>query len=232
MPSLTDRNPESVPGDWYIDNHCIDCAASRVVAPGLIIHRNEKSIFARQPETEEEIRAAWRAALVCPTASIGRVSRGKPPPDLFPYELASGVFLCGYNARSSFGANSYLAKRTDGNLLIDSPRYSSKLVKTIKEAGGLDHILLTHRDDVADADRYAKEFGAKVWIHQFDADAAPYATDVIEGEDAAPLTPGVIAIPVPGHTRGSVVYLIDDTYLFNRRLPCLGSAPTGFDGLS
>jgi hypothetical protein len=35
MPKLVDRNPESAPGDRYIDTHCIDCAASREIAPGL-----------------------------------------------------------------------------------------------------------------------------------------------------------------------------------------------------
>ena len=29
-----------------------------------------------------------------------------------------------------------------------------------------------------------------------------------------PIVPGLIAIPVPGHTRGSVVYLFDDRVLF------------------
>ena len=29
------RNPTSAKGDWFIDERCIDCAASREVAPGL-----------------------------------------------------------------------------------------------------------------------------------------------------------------------------------------------------
>jgi glyoxylase-like metal-dependent hydrolase (beta-lactamase superfamily II) len=69
-------------------------------------------------------------------------------------------------------------------------------------------------DDVADADRYANTFGAKIWIHRDDRAAAPYATDIIAGEEALAVSSGVLAIPVPGHTRGSVAYLVDDTYLF------------------
>jgi hypothetical protein len=68
MPKLVDRNPESAPGDWYIDSHCIDCAASREVAPGLVIHRHGKSVFGRQPANEEEEFAAWRAVLLCRNA--------------------------------------------------------------------------------------------------------------------------------------------------------------------
>src|SRR5713101_2364610 len=101
MAKLSERNPASAPGDWYIDRRCIDCGASRELAPGLIVHRKGKSVFARQPANEDEERAAWRAVLVCPTASVGTGSHRAQPPDLFPQELAPGLYRCGYNAESS-----------------------------------------------------------------------------------------------------------------------------------
>jgi len=214
MPKLADRNPASAPGDWYIDRRCIDCGASREVAPGLIVHRLGKSVFARQPENEDEERAAWRAVLVCPTASVGTETHREQPPDLFPQELAPGVYRCGYNAESSFGAHSYFVKRSEGNLLVDSPRHVGKLVKRFEELGGVSDILLSHQDDVADAGRYAKHFGARVWIHEDDARAAPYATNVLKGAELFEIRGQLLAIPVPGHTRGSVVYLLEETYSF------------------
>lgn len=214
MPNPHHRNPDSAPGDWYIDTDCIDCAASRIVAPGLVGRRGDLSIFLRQPASEEDERAAWRALLVCPTASVGKVSGGSPPPGVFPWEITPGIFMCGYNARASFGATSWFVPRPAGNLLIDAPRHTGKLVRAFTDAGGIAHILLTHQDDVADADRYAQAFGARVWIHEYDRQAAPFASDILHGEDAAPVTDGVLAIPVPGHTRGSVVYLVDETFLF------------------
>ena len=75
-------------------------------------------------------------------------------------------------------------------------------------------ILLSHQDDVADARRYAKHFGARVWIHEDDARAAPYATDLLRGSEPAEIRERLLAIPVPGHTKGSVVYLLEETYLF------------------
>jgi hypothetical protein len=48
MPKREARNPTSAKGDWFIDDRCIDCAASREVAPGLIVERGGKSVFARQ----------------------------------------------------------------------------------------------------------------------------------------------------------------------------------------
>ncbi|MGF6378681.1 glyoxylase-like metal-dependent hydrolase (beta-lactamase superfamily II) [Paraburkholderia atlantica] len=211
------RNADSVPGEWYIDTACINCGASRHVAPGLIVERNDKSVFLRQPVTPEEHVAAWRAVLVCPTASV-RSETKQPRPSgavIFPQPITSAVWRCGFNARSSFGAHSYFARRPDGNLLIDSPRYAAELVKWFDGNGGIAHILLSHRDDVADADKYARHFGARVWIHREDMSAAPYATDVLDDGSATDIAAGVCAIPVPGHTRGSVVYLLDDSVLFS-----------------
>jgi len=124
--------------------------------------------------------------------------------------------VCGAAAstHSSFGAHSYFAARPGGNLLVDSPRFATELLKWFENAGGIVHILLSHHDDVADAAKYAERFGARVWIHRDDRSAAPYATDLLEGESACTIAPGLVAIPVPGHTRGSVVYLLDDRVLF------------------
>jgi glyoxylase-like metal-dependent hydrolase (beta-lactamase superfamily II)/ferredoxin len=209
------RNSDSVPGEWYIDTACINCGASRHVAPELIVERNDKSVFVQQPVTPEEQLAAWRAVLVCPTASVrSETKQPRPNAAVFPQQLTSDVWRCGFNARSSFGAHSYFAARAHGNLLIDSPRYAAELVKWFDEAGGIAHILLSHRDDVADADKYAPRFGARVWIHREESSAAPYATDLLDDGAAQSIAAGVQAIPVPGHTRGSVVYLLDDRVLF------------------
>lgn len=209
------RNPQSAPGDWYIDTRCIDCGASRDVAPDLIVERSGLSVFIRQPVSEEDRTAAWRAALLCPTASIRREHPQAPPEGLFPQALAAGVFRCGFNARSSFGAHSYLVVRPEGNLLIDSPRFVRQLYKRFDEWGGIGDILLSHQDDVADAHRYARRYGSRVWIHTDDAGDVPYATDLLRGEAPFQIRNGLVAIPLPGHTKGSVAYLLEDTYLFS-----------------
>lgn len=209
------RNPDSAPGDWYIDSACIDCGASRHVAPNLIVERNGKSVFARQPASGTEQLAAWRAVLVCPTASVRSESKQpRPKTTIFPEQMTEDVWRCGFNARSSFGAHSYFAACPGGNLLVDSPRYTTELVDWLEDAGGIGHILLSHQDDVADAGKYAERFGARVWIHHDDRSAAPYATDLLEGDAPHTIAPGVVAIPAPGHTRGSVVYLLHDRVLF------------------
>ncbi|HXQ52651.1 MAG TPA: MBL fold metallo-hydrolase [Stellaceae bacterium] len=211
---MRQRHPDNAPGDWYVDRDCIDCGASRIVAPGLIVHHREQCVFQRQPETEEELVLAWRARLLCPTASVRSESPAHPPPGIFPEAMTDGVWRLGFNARSSWGAHSFLMRRPDGNVMVDSPRWASQLVETITDWGGLSDILLTHRDDVADAERYAKEFGARVWIHEADRGAAPYATNFLRGREPAPIAPGLLAIPVPGHTKGSVAFLLEERCLF------------------
>ncbi len=207
------RNPDSAPGDWFIDTACIDCGAAPNEAPGVIVRKGGLCIFARQPATPDEDEAAFRAMQVCPTASVRNESKREVPP-LFPRQWAPRLFQLGFNARSSYGANSWFAARPDGNLMIDAPRWSSHVVNHIDASGGLARILLTHRDDVADAERYADHFGARVYIHEDDARAAPFATDLIRGDTAQQLSPGLTVIPTPGHTIGSVVYLLDESYLF------------------
>jgi glyoxylase-like metal-dependent hydrolase (beta-lactamase superfamily II)/ferredoxin len=209
------RHPANAPGAWFVDTTCIDCDACRQLAPGVFDGTGlGQSAVARQPATADEERAAERALVACPTASIGAQGRHVQTEGLFPQPIEDGVFYCGYNSEDSYGANAFLAVRPDGNLLVDSPRFAAPLVREIERLGGVRHLLLTHQDDVADADRFARHFQARVWIHAADARAAPFATERLEGTEAVPVAPGVLAIPVPGHTRGSVAYLADSRYLF------------------
>ena len=209
------RHAANAPGLWFVDTTCIDCDASAQCAPWMFDHVDDQAVVVRQPATADEERAAARALLACPSGSIGTTGALPVLHDLYPHHLGdtaagSRVHYCGYNASSSFGANAYFVRRADGNLLVDAPRWVRPLARAFEEAGGLAHVLLTHRDDVADAQRYAAHFGARVWIHDADRDAAPYATDILVGRDPAPLAPGVLAVPVAGHTRGSVAYIVDD----------------------
>ncbi|HUG54044.1 MAG TPA: MBL fold metallo-hydrolase [Vicinamibacteria bacterium] len=210
------RHPANVPGPWFVDTTCIDCDACRQVAPGVFDGgRLGQSAVARQPGTADEERAAERALVACPTASIGVQGRRLRAEGLFPQELDAGVFYCGYNSADSYGANAFLALRRDGNLLVDSPRFAAPLVRAMERLGGVAHVLLTHQDDVADAQRFAAPFGSRVWIHEADSRAAPFASDLLRGTDPVSITSNVRAIPVPGHTRGSVAYLADSRYLFS-----------------
>ncbi len=217
MARLDLRHPDNAIGEWYVDERCIDCGSCRELAPDLFGLTREQSIVTRQPSTAPtDVTDVWLAAQACPTQSIGTATHQPRPGRLYPHEIeaGTGVHDCGYNSERSFGATSWFVRRPEGNLLIDSPRYTAALARPFRQAGGIDHILLTHRDDVADADRWADEFGARVWIHADDADRAPFATDVVEGATEVEVRPGLVIVPTPGHTRGSVMFLLESSYLF------------------
>ena len=173
-----------------------------------------RSFLITQPVGVEQEAELWRAAAACPTKSIGNRDQLREPAGIFPYRMTDGVFALGNNARSSFAAHSFLVARPDGNLMIDSPRFNRPLADSIDALGGIAHVLLSHRDDVADADRWAERYGARVWIGETDADAAPYATDLTGVESVTVISPGAVSIPAPGHTQGHVLYHVDDRVLF------------------
>ena len=214
MAQIDHRHPANVPGAWFVDTTCINCDVSRQCAPWMFAETDGQSVVVRQPATPDEVREASRALLACPTASIGVTGEKPDMEGLFPEPLGDDVFYCGFTSQDSFGANSYFARRPGGNLLFDSPRFVPPLVRAFEAAGGLAHVLLTHQDDVADARRYAERFGARVWIHEDDRRAAPFASDLLRGLEPAAVTPTLLAIPVPGHTRGSVVFLLEQRFLF------------------
>ena len=133
---------------------------------------------------------------------------------IYPRAILPDAYFLGYNSPLSYGGNSWFVTDPKGNWMIDSPRFVPHLIEKIKELGGLKYIFLTHRDDVAEAHRYAKEFGAERIIHKYDKDAQPHAEIIIEGEEAKPFASDFLIIPVPGHTRGHMVLLWKNLALF------------------
>jgi glyoxylase-like metal-dependent hydrolase (beta-lactamase superfamily II) len=208
------RDPSNAAGDWYVDERCIDCDTCRETEPRVFVRSGMQSVVGHQPVGEEQERRAWLAAVACPTQSIGQQPRRTKPAGLFPDRIDGDVYALGWTSPDSYGADSYLVVRPEGNLLVDSPRYTRFLSDPIKDLGGIAHVLLSHQDDVADAERYADQFGARVWIHADDRRAAPFATDLVDGDETGAVAPGVTIIPTPGHTKGSVVFEVDRTYLF------------------
>lgn len=204
---MRSRHPQNAPGDWYVDRTCTNCGASRTVAPGLIVERDGQSVFARQPQSDEEVREAWRARILCPSASVRTESRAKLAEAVFPEKMTDRVYRLGYNAAASYGAHSFALRRESGVYMIDSPRWTHAVVDQLAAWSGLAGILLSHEDDVADAGRYADHFHAAVWIHEKDCAAAPFADKLIKGDEPVVVADDLLAIPVTGHTRGSVCYL-------------------------
>ena len=222
MARLVDRLPENVAGDFYVDASCIDCGTCREVARetfGIDGSATEQSYVRRQPASEEERLRAGMALVACPTSSIGDVSKSTLAAAVasFPEAILPelGVYFCGYAAESSFGARSYLVRREGGNVLVDSPRMASPLASRFDELGGVRQLFLTHRDDVADHAEWAARLGCERILHARDVTSGTRAVErKLEGDEPIRLADDLVAIPVPGHTRGSVALLYGDEVLF------------------
>ena len=217
MARLERRLAANAPGQFYVDSSCIDCDTCRWMAPGTFGDRDDQAYVHTQPSTDAELRRAELALLSCPTSSIGT----HPKRDLsaaqrsLPDPIADGVYHCGYHSEASFGATSYLVQRPDGNVLVDSPRFTTPLVRRLEEMGGVRLLFLSHRDDVADHRRFHEHFGCDRVIHERDRTRDTASVEVvIPGDGDADLGRGLTAIPTPGHTEGSACLLVDETFLF------------------
>lgn len=216
------RLPDNAPGAFFVDATCIDCGMCRWLAPAVFGDLPESAYVHAQPADTAAREAARRAALACPTGSIGAGPKGLAgTAGLLPMPVgdpADGVCFLGYASPDSFGAASWLiagAARAGGGVLVDTPRWTRRAVEAVAARGGIGTIFLTHRDDVAEHARFAARFGARRVLHRDDVTAGTRDVEVQpEGDAPLPLADDLLLIPVPGHTRGSACLLYRERYLF------------------
>lgn len=207
--------PENAPGDFFVDHTCIDCDTCRWMAPDTFTRIGHQSAVYNQPASPTARVSALQALLSCPTASI---RTEKPPSEIlsvhgtFPLpvdeERIPGVYLCGYHSEKSFGATSYLITRPDGNILIDSPKYTERLARRIEALGGVRFMFLTHMDDVADHAAWHQRFGCDRILHKEDVRSNTEDVEIkLDGGGPWNLGPEIDLIHTPGHTMGCVCLL-------------------------
>jgi len=213
MARLSDRLDANADGDLYVDTSCIDCDLCRQLAPATFARsaRAGQSYVAHQPGERERHRALM-ALVTCPTSSIGMTRKldTRAAARAFPEPVGGDVYFCGYASASSYGASSWLVRRAGGNVLVDSPRWSSVLAERIAELGGARWMFLTHRDDVADHAAWRDRFDCERIMHR--ADAVRGVERTIDG--VVELASDLVVVPVPGHTRGSCALIDRETNAF------------------
>lgn len=207
---------------FTVDSACIDCDQCRQIAPATFRASGGRTAVRRQPAGPDETHRAALALVTCPTGAIhaaGEARRAvRDAVASLPEAVTpdGSVLFCGYASESSFGASSYLIRRPEGNVLVDSPRFASPLVRRLEELGGVALMVLTHRDDVADHAKFAAHFRCRRVLHRQDVTAA---TRDVEwrpsGDDPVALAPDLLFVPTPGHTRGHAVLLHAERHLFS-----------------
>lgn len=219
MAHLNLRRPENTNGNFYVDTTCIDCDTCRWMAPEIFHQTGEQSAVYHQPANEVEKERSLQALLSCPTSSIGTVEKPKNIKDIqhsFPLLVSENIYHCGYHSEKSYGAASYLIVRPEGNVLVDSPRFSPPLVKQIEAMGDIRYMYLTHRDDVADHQKYRDHFGCDRILHTDEITTDTRDVEIkLSGGEPYQLATDLLIIPVPGHTKGHTVLLYNNKYLFS-----------------
>src|SRR5437762_11823229 len=124
---------ENVPGELFVDSSCIECDTCRELAPDVFgSTASEQSFVTRQPADDAAWHRALQAVVSCPTSSIGADRSAKEAARSLPVPVDGPVYRCGYSSESSYGAQSWLVRRDDGNVLVDSPRFAAPLVKSLE----------------------------------------------------------------------------------------------------
>jgi glyoxylase-like metal-dependent hydrolase (beta-lactamase superfamily II)/ferredoxin len=215
MARLALKLPENVPGDFFVDSTCIDCDACRQIAPTVFHDIGEQSAVHHQPAGNEELLAAQRALISCPTASIGDLAKHDMTAAVasLPERIVDDVYRCGYTSESSFGAISYYLG--EATTLVDSPRFANPLVRNIDALGGVQRMLLTHQDDVADHEKFHQRFGCQRVLHADDVRGRTASVELQPaGLDPVKIDDSLLMIPTPGHTKGHAVFLYRHKFLF------------------
>eukprot|EP01031_Cornospumella_fuschlensis_P029084 gene29084-35101_t len=154
--------------------------------------------------------------IACPTGSIRTESPeplAKKALDIFPAPIDSripGVYHLGYHAANTFGAAAYLVVRPDGqNVMIDTPRFNSRLAQNIEDEGGLHMMVITHKHDMGDHKKWKQRFpNMQRVMHRFDSGMVGMDIEVkLQGEGKWKPLPNMTIIATPGHTLGSICVL-------------------------
>ncbi|KAI3496056.1 hypothetical protein L1887_38406 [Cichorium endivia] len=187
------RRPENVDGEFFVDHTCIDCDTCRWMAPEVFTRVDGMSAVSKQPSCQDERLKALQALLSCPTSSI---STEKPP-----HDILEGVYHCGYHSDKSYGAASYLIVHPEGNILIDSPRYTERLASNIENMGGARYMFLTHRGSVADHKKWSERFGCTRILNSTEVNVAMRDVEMkLDGCGPWSLNDDIELIHTPGHT--------------------------------
>ena len=218
MAQRSKSHSDNVPGSFFVDSTCIDCGTCYEYLPSVFRAADGHSRVCHQPEGPSDQFLALKALLSCPTGSIGSDATAglKEAQNSVPDPIEEEVSFCGFTSEKSFGAWSYFVQRPEGNVLVDSPRAVPALLNRLEQLGGVDLMMLSHQDDVADHARFQERFHCRRALHRADLGASTAGVELpMDGDDPVQLAPDLLFIPTPGHTAGSACLLYRNKFLFS-----------------
>ena len=141
MAQFENRLIPNLEGPLFVDSSCINCGTCWQTDPNHFSSSNTSSFVQKQPKNSLDASSALLALLDSPVGAIGasRIDISKLRTNVFPILIENHdqgeIYYCGWSSKKSFGASSWLIIQREGNVIIDSPRWSIPLAKRIKGMG-------------------------------------------------------------------------------------------------
>ena len=215
MARLDQRHPDGVDGDWFADTRCIDCDVARHYAPERDRRRRPRPVGV-PPPTRERRRGASGAG--APRSPVPRSRSARSRGAVRPTGCSRGAHRRRAPLRVQLRA---LLRRP---LVPRGPTRgepAGRLAEVHPSPVGTDRRARWHRPRAAHPSR-------TTWWMPIDGPTATARESGSTssstrprrmrptwcGDRAAADPPGLVVIPVPGHTRGSVAFHLEDRHLF------------------
>ena len=215
--------------EWTITSTCRICRAAWNMAPGMIGANGRQGDLRAPTGHRDETMQVWRAALACPTGSI-LAPRGLPVPEhVFPEQLCAESLPARLQRQRNRGRPSVLHPHQHRAECSDRrPAVRGKARRVLRGAG-------RPRSRAVDASRRRRGIGE---IRRSASVRACGSTRTIARRRPRRRTsspamtsrsrfPGVTVIPIPGHTIGSVAFLIDERLFVGRFIELVDSTRRG-----
>ena len=118
-----------------------------------------------------------------------------------PRPILENIFAFPPN-RDTLGATAYFIVEKSGNVLLDSPGWSTQTAQFLQSHGGIRWLFLTHRGGIGSLNQLQSAFDCEVIIQEQEAYLIP-EIKVTSFERDITLAPGFQGIWTPGHSPGS-----------------------------
>ncbi|MDJ0796104.1 MAG: MBL fold metallo-hydrolase [Calothrix sp. MO_167.B12] len=118
-----------------------------------------------------------------------------------PKAICQNIFAFPPN-RDTLGGTSYLIVGNEANILIDSPAWEATNQDFLRDQGGIDYLVITHRGAIGKTAAIQQGFNCEVLIQEQEAYLLP-ELKVTTFREKLQLNPTTEIIWTPGHSPGS-----------------------------
>jgi hydroxyacylglutathione hydrolase len=111
---------------------------------------------------------------------------------------------------NGFGVNAYIVHAPEGDIIVDAGAEPQKILGALRNPVAAILITHGHADHVGALEDVRRETGATVYMHPYDAENAGVTNyePLQDGEGMTLAGQGVYVLHTPGHTPGSVSFLV------------------------